>query len=189
MLIAGAPAAPDRYLSAFPVLPADFGRCLRSVGDRIELIGRITEVRRATTRYGQPYVFLNFGDWRDDIVKINIWSDGLAALTTTPDDSWIGKWISVTGLLEPIYRGAQGYRHLSVTVTQSNQMHVITAKEATYRLAGRRLAQRRTAPSRQQGDPGRDPRRHRQPPGHARKDQRLRSRAKPRPPTSSCWSR
>lgn len=134
--LAAAPAEPARYLSAFQVLPADFALCLRSVGDRIELIGKITDVRRATTRYGLPYVFLNFGDWRGDIVKINIWSEGLAALTTAPDQSWVGKWISVTGLMEPIFRGQQGYRHLSLTVTQSNQMHVISHEEATYRLAG-----------------------------------------------------
>ena len=113
-------AEPARYLSAFPVFSADYARCLRAVGDRIELVAKVTDVKRGTGINGQPYVFVNFGDWRGSIVKIAIWSDGLQALADPPDRSWVGTWISVVGLLEPPYsRGT--YHHLTVTVSQPNR--------------------------------------------------------------------
>lgn len=127
-----------RYLSSYPVLDAqDYHKCLQHVGDRVELIGKIVEVKRSTTRHRQRYIFINFGPWKGDIVKINIWSNGLSELTSIPDQSWIGKWISVGGLMEPPYRNYKfNYSHLSISITKSNQMHIISAKEAKYRLAG-----------------------------------------------------
>lgn len=128
-------ADPARYLSAFPVFPADYARCLRAVGDRIELVAKVTDVKHGTGINAQPYVFINFGDWRGSIVKIAIWSDGLRAMTNPPDRSWVGQWVAVVGLLEPPYsRGT--YHHLTVTVTQANQLHLISEKEAAFRLAG-----------------------------------------------------
>lgn len=139
-------AAPARYLSAYAVVEAtDYAACLRHVGDRIELIGRIVEVKRDKTRYGKPYVFINFGPWQGEIAKISIWSEGLAALTQHPDQSWVGKWISVVGLMEPPYRSRRyKYSHLAITVAQANQIHIINAAEAKFRLSG--TASRPSAP-------------------------------------------
>ena len=131
------PPASAGYMSAFPVLDAvDYALCLTHVGDRIELVGRIVEFRQDLTRHGKPYVFLNFAPWKGEIVKISIWSDGLGELKQRPDESWVGKWISVTGLLEPPFRSAKHhYSHLAVSITQANQLHFISKAEGRYRLA------------------------------------------------------
>ncbi len=124
------------YISAYPVLRAtDYSSCLGYVGDRVELIGRIVGVKEGTARSGKPYIFINFAPWRGEGVKISIWSEGLDSLTQLPDRSWIGKWLSVVGLMEPPYRNPKlGYSHLSISVTQASQMHVITEPEAQLRL-------------------------------------------------------
>jgi hypothetical protein len=128
----------SRYLSAFPVLRAtDYAVCLSHVGDRVELIGAVIEVKGAIARNGKPYVFVNFGPWRGEIVKISIWSEGLASLTRPPDKSWEGKWLSVVGLLEPPFRSPKyGYSHLAVSITEASQLHVISQPEAKFRLSG-----------------------------------------------------
>jgi hypothetical protein len=132
------PAAPASYLSAFPVLnAADYALCFGHVGNRVELIGTIFDVKESTTKHGKPYVFINFGFWRGNVVKISIWSEGLIALAQRPDQTWCGRWISVVGLIEPPYRSPKfGYSHLAVSITQPNQMHLVAESEAKYRLAG-----------------------------------------------------
>uniref|UniRef100_UPI004047B47B CFI-box-CTERM domain-containing protein n=1 Tax=Rheinheimera sp. TaxID=1869214 RepID=UPI004047B47B len=131
-------SAPAQYLSAFPVLDAtNYSACLGFVGDKVELIGKIVEVRRDNTRHGKPYIFINFGPWQGHIVKVSIWSEGLAAISTPPTESWVGKWISVVGLMEPPYVSRRyKYSHLSISITQGNQFHVVSEKEAKFRLAG-----------------------------------------------------
>jgi hypothetical protein len=131
-------AVSAKYLSAFPVLDAtNYSLCLKFVGDKIELVGRIAEVKQDKTRHGKPYAFINFGPWQGSIVKISIWSEGLAALTTTPSASWVGKWVSVIGLMEPPYVSQRyKYSHLSISITQGNQLHFISETEARFRLSG-----------------------------------------------------
>lgn len=126
------------YVGAYPVLSAaDYAACLRAVGDKVEVIGRIVEVKQDTTRGGKPYVFVNFGQWKGSIFKVSIWSDGLAHLKAKPDDSWVGKWISVVGLMEPPYVNKRfGYSHLSITAGASATMTAISEQEARWRLAG-----------------------------------------------------
>jgi len=129
---------PAQYLSAFPVLDAtNYSLCLGFVGDKVELIGKIVEVKQDKTRQGKPYVFINFGPWQGHIAKISIWSEGLNALTTNPTASWVGKWISVVGLMEPPYVSRKyKYSHISISITQGSQLHVISETEAEFRLAG-----------------------------------------------------
>jgi hypothetical protein len=131
-------SVPLKYASAYPVLDArNYALCSHQVGNLVELIGCIVEVRRDTTRRGKPYVFINFGHWKGNIVKISIWSEGLAKLKDTPTDSWVGRWIAVIGLMDPPYQNRRyGYSHLSISITQANQMHVLTEAEAKFRLSG-----------------------------------------------------
>jgi serine/threonine protein kinase len=122
------------YMGAYPVVDAiNYELCLQHVGDRVELIGQVVEVKQDTTRYGTPYVFLNFDHWKGKISKIIIWSEALSTFPKKPDESWVGKWISIVGLMEPPYQTAR-YSHLSVTLAQANQLHEITESEAKYRL-------------------------------------------------------
>jgi hypothetical protein len=132
--VAGRPG----YVGAYPVLSAtDYSACLRAVGDKVEVIGQIVEVKQDTTRGGKPYVFVNFGHWKGSIFKVSIWSDGLARLKTKPDGSWVGKWVSVVGLMEPPFVNNRfNYSHLSITVGTSGTMTQITDQEARWRLAG-----------------------------------------------------
>lgn len=139
-------STPHRYISAYPVVDAmSYSVCLKYVGDRVELIGRIVEVKPGKSRYGKPYLFINFGPWQGEIVKISIWSEGLSALTQSPNQSWVGKWISVVGLVEPPYRSKRyKYSHLSISITQANQLRTITDAEAKFRLAGKAVTTTRS---------------------------------------------
>jgi hypothetical protein len=124
------------YIGVYDVLSAtSYEACLKHVGDKVEVIGRIEDVKGATARNGKPYIFLNFGDWHGKIFKIAIWSEGLAIMSKAPDASWIGKWISVVGLMEPPYTSRRySYSHLSINVTANGQMTLISEPEAKRRL-------------------------------------------------------
>ena len=88
-----------------------------------------------TRRGNREYVFINFGDWRGRIVKVNIWNTGLEKLRQRPEPGWVGRWLSVTGLMDPPYTSKRyGYTHLSVTIEDASQLHLIDAGEAAYRL-------------------------------------------------------
>ena len=61
----------------------------------------------------------------------------ISALPSKPDASWIGKWISVIGLMEPPYvSGKYKYSHISITVTTIGQMTILSETDARWRLAG-----------------------------------------------------
>lgn len=125
------------YMGVYDVIDAaNYGLCLQRVGDKIEVIGRIAEVKFNMARNGKPYIFINFGPWQGKIFKISIWSDGLAAISNKPDASWVGKWVSVVGLMEPPYVSRKyKYSHLSINVTANGQMNIISEIEGKFRLA------------------------------------------------------
>ncbi len=140
------------YLGVYTVLSAtDYAACLQSVGRKVEVIGCITAVKSGRTKFDAPYAFINFGDWRGEIFKVSIWSDGLKRIKIKPDNSLVGKWVSVVGLMEPPYIGKNGkssYSHLSITVdgTARGTMTLLTKQEALNRLAGiRKVAKDVTA--------------------------------------------
>jgi hypothetical protein len=133
------PAA--KYISAYAVVDAlNFSAAMARVGDRVELIGRIVEVTPGSRKVGKGpsknYVFINFGSSRGNIVKISIWSDGLAKLKEKPSATWIGRWVSVTGLLDVPYENKRyGHKHLSITVQEDGQIQQLGETEAGFRLA------------------------------------------------------
>jgi hypothetical protein len=136
------PITPPAYIGAYSVLDAaDFAAVVRRVGDRVELVGRIASVFRGIGRRGRgrgkPCIFINFGIWNKESVKVTIWSEGLVSMAAPPTESWIGKWISVTGLVEPPYNGnhyGKLYRNVGITVVSDNQIVHITEKDASFRL-------------------------------------------------------
>jgi hypothetical protein len=129
------------YISAYPVVDAlNFSAAMRRVGDRVELIGRIVEVKPGSRKAGKGppkrYVFINFGSSRGNIVKISIWSEGLAKLKEEPSTAWIGRWVSVTGLMDVPYENKRyGHKHLSITVQEDGQIQQLSETEAGLRLA------------------------------------------------------
>jgi hypothetical protein len=130
-----------KYISAYPVVDAlNFSAAMARVGDRVELIGRIVEVTPGSRKVGKSppknYVFINFGSSRGNIVKISIWSDGLAKLKEQPSEAWIGRWVSVTGLIDVPYENKRyGHKHLSITVQEDGQIQELNETEAGARLA------------------------------------------------------
>jgi hypothetical protein len=137
---AARPAA-AKYISAYPVVDAlNFSAAMARVGDRVELIGRIVEVTPGSRKVGKGapknYVFINFGSSRGNIVKISIWSDGLAKLKEQPSEAWVGRWVGVTGLIDaPQENKRYGHKHLSITVQEDGQIQQLSEAEAGLRLA------------------------------------------------------
>ena len=138
-VIIRAPAAAKKakkeaaYIGAYDVVSAtNFTLVAKQVGNRVELVGRVTKVHTARTKYGKPYCFVFFNESRQS-VKLNIWSEGLAKLVGAPSQAWVGKWLSVQGLVDPAYSGRYG-TSLSITITSSNQLRMITETEARHRL-------------------------------------------------------
>jgi hypothetical protein len=146
------PLAPTKYIAPHDVINASqYMTAITRVGDRIELVGRVETVKSGLTKYNKPYTFVNFGDWKDDCVKITIWSEGVKALgRRRPDETWQGRWISVTGMMDPPYesKGAR-YRNKSVgiTVTDATQIREINEDEARWRLGENRRPQGDNVPA------------------------------------------
>ncbi len=149
--VAGPQARITQYIGAYPVLSTgDYAGVTRVVGQRIELVGRIHAVKHGMGRRGRgrgkPWVFVNFGPWRGDIVKLTIWSEGLAQLQDWPDDNWVGRWVSVVGLVDPPYAGKHynfNYTHVGITIENPQQINIISENEAKFRLG--QIAFSRTA--------------------------------------------
>jgi hypothetical protein len=132
---------PAAYIPAYPVVDAlNFSAALVYVGDRVELIGRIVEIKPGSRKRGkgpaQRYVFINFGSSRGNLIRISIWSEGLGKLKERPSAAWVGRWMSVSGLLDVPYESKRyGYKHLSITVQEDGQIQQLDEAEAGFRLA------------------------------------------------------
>ncbi|MFC2974681.1 protein kinase family protein [Azotobacter bryophylli] len=129
------------YQSAYPVLEGtNYASFLAAVGNKVELVGRIHSVVQKQAKNGKPYVFVNFSNWLGTAIKLTIWSEGLKVLRNeTPTVSWIGRWIAVSGLVEPPFK-KNGYTHISINVTQRGQIQLLTEEEAQYRLGKKTLS-------------------------------------------------
>ncbi|HFF6005835.1 protein kinase family protein [Stenotrophomonas maltophilia] len=144
----GVPAGPIAIRTAAQVLAyqgpyvvadaANYSQVLQMVGSRVELVGRVYAVTHQRTSGGKPYIFVNFADWRGQAVKLSIWSDGIDAIRPNlPDASWVGRWLSVSGLIDPPF--SKGYRsgrytHLSITISTPGQIQTLAEKDAKFRL-------------------------------------------------------
>jgi hypothetical protein len=144
-----ATAAPVGYISAYPVLNAtDYAAFERHIGQMVELVGRVVEVRSAHTQRGKPYIFVNFGDWRGNIVKVNLWSEALAKPGERPSEAWVGRWVTIRGLVEPIYSNRKyNYHHISITADSVGQVSHLSEAEAKYRLTPVRAQAARRSPA------------------------------------------
>ena len=129
------------YVSAYRIVDAaDFARCCAHVGDRVEMIGRILHVAKShPSRDASTYVRVEFGEHEHDMACLKIWPGAEPALPEVPDDSWVGQWVSATGLIEPVYSGhsgAQRQKDVSISITTPSQLRRLTPEEAQYRLHG-----------------------------------------------------
>lgn len=123
------------YVGAFDVVDgSSYAAMLAQVGNKVEIVGRITKVHSGKTKYGRPYCFVFFNESKQG-VRVNIWSDGLKKLATAPSESWVGTWLSVQGLVDPPYTSGRYGTSVSITITSNSQLRKITASEAKHRLA------------------------------------------------------
>jgi predicted Ser/Thr protein kinase len=141
------PAALLSYISQYPVLNAgDFALFHKHIGSMVELVGKIVEVSDKRTKHGRPYVFINFAPWKGKAVKIAIWSTALQGEKSPPTQAWVGRWVTIRGLVEPVYSSSRyGYEHITITATAVNQISHLTEQEATYRLTPARTRINSTA--------------------------------------------
>ncbi len=127
------------YRGQYPVVDAaSLSAVAASVGAKVELVGRVVSVKRALTKYGKPYAFVNFGDWRRDGTKLVYWSEGLEAVgeSSAPTEAWEGRWLSATGLVDEPYENLRfGTTQHSITILSGSQVRVIPEAEARRRLA------------------------------------------------------
>jgi len=142
------------YIPAFTVVDASsYSQAAAHVGQRVELIGKIVSVKVGTTRGrgrrgGKPYVFVNFGDWQKNSVKLTLWSEALGKMHSPPNESWVGRWVSVTGLIDPPYHGqyeAISYVNVGITLADGSEIVSLTEKEAQYRLEAKGQSGSRSA--------------------------------------------
>lgn len=129
--------ARGQYQGQYPVLdPARYQGLAEYVGSKVELVGLVVSVKESYTKYGKPYAFVNFGDWRSSGTKLIWWSEGLeAAGDKAPDEDWEGEWISAVGLVDEPYANKRfGTVQYSITITDSSQVRRIDRREAERRL-------------------------------------------------------
>src|SRR6185295_6179513 len=116
-------------------------RCCAHIGDRIELVGCVRRVvREGSPDPARASLRVDFGDAREDMVRLSIWPDAcgsgqdhLAALEP-------GQWLSAIGLVDPILTensGDQPYKSVSIAITEPAQLRLLTEAEASHRLSAR----------------------------------------------------
>lgn len=102
------------------------GSILEHFGERVEVVGKIVASRSDTTRYGDPYTFLNFGgSFPYHTCTIVIWQEGLVALQANGiiPSSLVGKWVSVTGIISK-YNGKP-----QIVVELASQIQILSGEE------------------------------------------------------------
>ncbi len=98
---------PIEYISQYEVILAEKTNTIVSrTGEMLEIVGQVTNYKRDVTRRNQPYMFLNFGDWRKGAFYLVIWADVLDMMQTggIRPESFVNKWVSVTGMITE-YKG------------------------------------------------------------------------------------
>jgi hypothetical protein len=93
---------PIEYITQYEVvLAGDRSALIARVGEKLEVVGQITDYKKGITRRNQPYMFLNFGDWRKKAFCLVMWADGLDMMQASGvrPDSLVRKWVSVTGMI------------------------------------------------------------------------------------------
>ncbi len=124
------------YISQYPVLnAAAYDAFIANIGAMVELVGKVIEVKVDRTRHGRPYVFINFAHWKGKAVKIALWSTALKGVKDLPSEEWVGQWVTIRGLVEPVYSNKKlGYDHITITAPLVSHISKLTEQEARYRL-------------------------------------------------------
>lgn len=122
--------------SQYPIVDATrSGLLSEHIGGRVEVIGLITDYHSARTRYGQPYLFLNFGSYPRQTFTLVLWSTSLTAFTRSGVDplSLVGKWVKVTGVIGSYQRTPQ------MAVELPSQVQALSGEEEARQWLGIKL--------------------------------------------------
>ena len=145
VVLTGNPALPLRreYVPACDVVDAtNFAQCCSHVGDRVELIGKIVRVwMHSSPQTDTPCLRVEFANHAHDMACLKIWPEALANGQDVPDGTWVGQWVRAIGLVEPVHSAGSGAGHhkdVAISITDSSQLHRITAAEARHCLRGQR---------------------------------------------------
>lgn len=90
------------FRTQYPIIDGtDKASLLGYIGQRIEVVGQITDSRKSYTRYHQPYIFLNFGTYPANTFTLVLWSPSIKSFQQDGRDpeAYVGNWVSVTGVL------------------------------------------------------------------------------------------
>jgi hypothetical protein len=112
---------------------SDRFQCLTWLGSRIELVGRVKEIKRGGPA-NSPYMHLILSTDGGGSVRIRLLTSTLRALIAskrTIDDSWVGSWVSATGIM----RNDVGNGIASVTLSHTDDLTTLTSEQARKRLA------------------------------------------------------
>ena len=145
VVFAGNAALPLRreYVPACDVVDAtNFAQCCSHVGDRVEMIGKIVRVwMDSSPQTDTPCLRVEFANQAHDMACLKIWPEALANGRNVPDATWVGQWVRAIGLVEPVHSAGSGAGHpkdVAISITDSSQLHRLTAAEARRCLRGQR---------------------------------------------------
>lgn len=123
------------YLGQYDVVDgSDYAKFASYVGSTVELVGCVKTVRLGKTKFGKGMAFINLGKY-PGCVSLTLWSDALATPGEKPGEEWVGRWVSVRGLVQPP-SPKQKHPAASIQVANLAQIVRLTEQEAKYRLAG-----------------------------------------------------
>ncbi|HEY5745315.1 MAG TPA: hypothetical protein VIU12_04480 [Chryseolinea sp.] len=115
------------------------GSILEHVGERVEIVGKVTALRQGHTRYGAPYAMLNMGgSYPSHTFTVVLWSEtirSLQAVGTDPKD-YKEQWVSVIGVISQ-YKGRP-----QLYIEQLTQMRILSSVQEAQML----LIQKPTIP-------------------------------------------
>lgn len=123
--------------SQYPIIDASLsGSLSEHIGDRVEVIGLITDYHSALTRYRRPYLFLNFGTYPRQTFTLVLWSTSLDAFSRGGVDphSLVGKWIKVTGVVGTY----DGRPQMNVEIP--SQVQILSGEEEARQWLGVRVS-------------------------------------------------
>lgn len=126
----------QRQLASLPIDATNRGTILEREDDSVVIIGKVSEVKRGMTRKDLPYIFMNFGDWRQHCFTVVMWSDTLDLFTQSGKNpsNYIDKWVSVSGVIS-VYETTYGKRP-QIILDSPGDIAIITEQEAKDRLKG-----------------------------------------------------
>lgn len=151
------------YVGSYPILfGGHFVKVSHRVGQRIELIGKVVDVRRGKASFNQqralrPYVYVDLtAISTGKLVRIKLLPDVLEQLdlppASLPHDGWIGQWVTITEVVQPVQYISHpsfpgGVGEASIHAQHPSQLRIIPEAAARFRLASRDQAPRAGAPT------------------------------------------